>query len=95
MSPRIIDEKGQEVYGSMNVDREYAVQQGMSGYARDLTAAQSNARVTNSPATVKGLRTEGAGRSDIVIANADAERIRASGDNQGFLKKCRVMIVLD
>jgi hypothetical protein len=95
MSPRIIDEKGQEVYGSMNVDREYAVQQGMSGYARDLTAAQSNARVTNSPVSVKGIKTEGAGRSDIVIANADAEKIRASGDNQSFLKKCRVMIVLD
>ena len=95
MSPRIIDEKGQEVYGSMNVEREYAVQQGMSGYARDLTAAQSNSRVTNNPVSVKGLRTEGAGRSDIVIANAEAEKIRASGDNQGFLKKCRVMIVLD
>jgi hypothetical protein len=95
MSPRIIDEKGQEVYGSMNVDREYAVQQGMSGYARDLTAAQSNPRVTNSPVSVKGLRTEGAGRSDIVIANADAEKIRAAGDQEGFLKKCRVMIVLD
>ena len=95
MSPRIIDEKGQEVYGSMNVEREYAVQQGMSGYARDLTAAQSNSRVTNNPVSVKGLRTEGAGRSDIVIANAEAERIRAGGDNQSFLKKCRVMIVLD
>lgn len=95
MSPRIIDESGQEVYGSMNVEREYAVQQGMSGYARDLTAAQSNARVTNNPLSVKGLKTEGAGRSDIVIANADAEKIRASADNLGFLKKCRVMIVLD
>ncbi len=95
MSPRIIDEKGQEVYGSMNVEREYAVQQGMSGYARDLTAAQSNARVTNNPVSVKGIKTEGAGRSDIVIANADAEKLRASADNLSFLKKCRVMIVLD
>ncbi|MCE5263992.1 MAG: hypothetical protein LLG97_10710 [Deltaproteobacteria bacterium] len=95
MSPRVIDEKGQEVYGSMNVDREFAVQQGMSGYARDLTAAQSNPRVTNNPVSVKGLRTEGAGRSDIVIADADAEKIRAAGDTGGFLKKCRVMIVLD
>ena len=95
MSPRIIDEKGVEVYGSMNVEREYAVQQGMSGYARDLTAAQSNARGTNSPVSVKGIKTEGAGRSDIVIANADAEKIRASADNMSFLKKCRVMIVLD
>lgn len=95
MSPRVLDEKGQEIYGAMNVEREYAVQQGMSGYARDLTAAQSNTRVTNNPLTVKGLRTEGAGRADVVIAGADAERIRSSVENQGFLKKCRVMIVLD
>jgi len=95
MSPRILDENGKEVYGSMNVDREYAVQQGMSGYARDITAAQSNSRVTNNPVSVKGIKTEGPGRSDIVISNADAEKIRSASDNLSFLKKCRVMIVLD
>jgi hypothetical protein len=95
MSPKIIDESGKEVYGSMNVDREYAVQQGMSGYARDLTAAQSNPRVTNNPVSVKGIKTEGPGKSDIIISNADAEKIRGASDNLTFLKKCRVMIVLD
>ena len=95
MSPRILDERGHEVFGTQNVDREYAVQQGMSGYARDLTAAQSNTRVTSSPLSIKGLRTEGAGRSDIVIANADADRLRGAAENIAFLKKCRVMIVLD
>lgn len=95
MSPRIYNEDGKEVYGSANVDREYAVQQGMSGYARDLTAAQSNQRVTASPITVKGLKTGGAGRSDVVISNADAQLIRASSENASFMKKCRVMIVLD
>jgi hypothetical protein len=95
MSPRILDENGKEVYGSMNVDREYAVQQGMSGYARDLTAAQSNPRVTNNPVSLKGIKTEGPGRSDIVISAADAEKIRSASDSLGFLKKCRVMIVLD
>jgi hypothetical protein len=95
MSPRIFDEDGKEVYGSANVDREYAVQQGMSGYARDLTAAQSNQRVTNNPATVKALKTSGAGKADLVISNADARQIRASAENASFMKKCRVMIVLD
>jgi hypothetical protein len=95
MSPRIYDEDGKEVYGSANVEREYAVQQGMSGYARDLTAAQSNQRVTANPITVKGLKNAGAGRSDVVISNADAQQIRASADNASFMKKCRVMIVLD
>ncbi|HLA28150.1 MAG TPA: hypothetical protein VJZ49_09685 [Syntrophales bacterium] len=95
MAPKILDENGQEVYGSMNVDREYAVQQGVSGYARDLTAAQSNSRVTNNPLTVKGLKVQGQGRSDIVISNADAASIRSAADNLTFMKKCRVMIVLD
>jgi len=95
MSPKVLDENGKEVYGSMNVDREYAVQQGMSGYARDLTAAQSNPRVTNNPVSVKGIKTEGPGKSDIIISNADAEKIRGTSENLSFLKKCRVMIVLD
>ncbi len=95
MAPKILDESGKEVYGSANVDREYAVQQGMSGYARDLTAAQSNARVTNNPLSAKGLRTDGPGRADIVISNADADKLRAAAENMSFMKKCRVMIVLD
>lgn len=95
MAPKVLDENGKEVYGSMNVDKEYAVQQGMSGYARDLTAAQSNPRVTNNPVSVKGIKTEGPGRADIVISNADADKIRGASDNLTFLKKCRVMIVLD
>lgn len=95
MSPKILDENGEEVYGSMHVDREYAVQQGMSGYARDLTAAQSNARVTNNPLTVKGIKAEGPGKSNIVINNVDAQQLRAASENLTFLKKCRVMIVLD
>lgn len=95
MSPKIVDESGQEVYGTIIVDREFAVQQGVSGYARDLTSAQGNARVTNNPLTVKGVKAQGAGKSDIIISNADAAALRAAVDNLAFMKKCRVMIVLD
>ena len=95
MSPRIFDEDGKEVYGSANVEREYAVSQGMSGYARDLTAAQSNQRVTANPVTVKALKTGGPGKADLVISNADAQMIVATAQNASFMKQCRVMIVLD
>jgi hypothetical protein len=95
MSPKILDERGQEVYGSAYVSREFAVQQGMAGYAKDVTASQTNPRVTNQPLTVKGLKTEGPGQSDLVISNADADVIRGASENLSFLKKCRVMIVLD
>ncbi len=95
MSPKILDESGAEVYGSMVVSKEYAVQQGVSGYARDLTAAQGNNRVTSNPVTVKGLSAEGTGKSDIKISTDDASKLRSVKENIDFMKKCRVMIVLD
>jgi hypothetical protein len=95
MLPRIFDEHGREVYASTNVDYEYAVKNGISGYARDLKAAQSNQRVAANPITMKALRSSGSGKSDIIISNADAQSIRLSAESASFLNQCKVMIVLD
>jgi hypothetical protein len=67
----------------------------MSGYARDLTAAQSNQRVGTNPITVKSVRTSGSGKSDIIISNAAAQKVIASAESASFLKQCKVIIVLD
>ena len=93
--PRILDEDGNEVYGSKYVDRKYAVRQGMAGYVRDLKAAQKDKRVGNCPITVKAIRAAKSGPSDIAISNSDADAIRGDPRNLRFLQECRVMIVLD
>ena len=95
MSPKIFDENGAEVYGTLIVKKDYAVQQGICGYARDLTAAQSNARVTSNPLTVKAVRAQGGGMSEFIISTDDANKIRSAKENLTFLQKCRVMVVLD
>lgn len=95
ISPKIFDENGAEVYGTLIVKREYAIQQGISGYARDLTSAQSNPRVTDNPMTIKAVSAEGTGKTDFRISNEDAKNVRAAKENLKFLQKCRVMIVLD
>jgi hypothetical protein len=95
ISPRIFDEDGKEIYGLANVDREYAEKQGISGYMRDLTASQINQRVGANPITVKAVRTSGPGKSDIIISNADAQKVIASAESASFLKQCKVIIVLD
>ncbi len=95
MAPKILDENAREVYGSAFVSREYAVQQGMSGYSKDLAAAQSNQRVSDNPLTVKGLKTEDVEHSHVVISNADARRLRSASENLSFMKKCRVIIVVE
>ena len=95
LAPKILDENRQEVYGSAYVSREYAVQHGMSAYTRDLKSAKIHPRVSDKPLIVKGLRTEGAGRTDIVISNSDSSRLRSASENLSFLKRCRIIIVAD
>ena len=95
MVPKIIDENNQEVYGSAFVSREYAVQQGMSGYSRDLKESLKEKRVSDYPLVVKGLKTSGPGHSEIVISNADASKLRGISESLYFMKKCRVIIVVD
>ena len=93
--PRIFEEDGTEVYSLSKVDIEYATREGVSGYACGLTAAQTNQRVGDNPITVKALGISGPGKSDIIINNADAQKIRSSAVSASFLKQCKIMIVLD
>lgn len=95
MAPVIVDEKTREVYGSAFVSREFAVQQGMSGYSRDIKAVGQDARVSGNPLMVKGLGTAENRASTIIISNADASKIKSASEHISFLKKCRVMIVVD
>lgn len=95
MSPKIVDEDGKEVYGSAYVSRDFAIKQGIVGYARDVNAARQNDRVANNPVVVKGLKSTGAGSSDIVISNSDAAGLRDASKNLSFLEQTRVIIVVD
>jgi hypothetical protein len=95
MSPRLVSEAGQEIYGSAVVDRAFAIQQGMAGYSKDLGAAQANERVASRPLTIKGLKADGPNRTDIVISNADAQLLLGAAQHLSFLEKAHVMIVVD
>ena len=95
MSPKIVDEDGKEVYGSAFVSREFAIKQGIVGYAKDVNAAKQNERVTANPIVVKGLKTTGSGGSDIVISNADAAGLRDVSKNLSFLEQTRVLVIVD
>jgi len=95
LAPRILDENGNVVYGTQNVSREYALQIGVVGYEKDVNRARRNERVANNPLIVKAVRVEGPNRTDVVIRNADADRIRQLAQRLKFLEECRVMMVLD
>ncbi len=95
MAPKIIDESGNEVYGTGYVSREYAVQIGVVGYEKDLNRAKTNERVTANPLIVKGIKVSGSNKSDVVISNADAQNVVGAAKNLNFMENCKVMVILD
>ena len=95
MAPKIFDENGKEIYSYSSVDREYAVRQGTVVYTRDIVSARTNQRVAANPLTIKAVKTDATGKTDLVIGNIDAQRIRGTIQETILLKQCRVIIVLD
>jgi hypothetical protein len=93
--PRIVNEGGSEIYGTKQVSRQNAVEQGLVGYAKDVAAAQRNIRVTDKPLLVKGIRAAGKEKTDVVIPDLDAATVVAAASAFNFLEKSRVIIVYD
>ena len=95
MAPKVVDETGNEIYGSKFVSRKWAVEMGMVGYDKDVNRARQNDRVTNNPLVVKGVQASGQNKTDVVISAADAALIHQAAANQNFLDKCKVMFIVN
>lgn len=95
MAPRIVDEDGNEIYGSGFVSRDYAVQIGVVGYDKDPNHARNDDRVKDNPLVVKAIGVAGTNKTDIVVSKTDAANILAAGKNLNFMEKCKVMFILD
>lgn len=94
MLPSLIAEDGRKIYCIEYVDKKHVLEQGIAGYANDVAAAKKDQRVGEKPLVVKGLKTQGQGKTDIVISNGDADKIRANVGNMAFIRKCGVIIIL-
>jgi hypothetical protein len=93
--PRILDEGGAEIYSTRQVSRQNAVEQGLVGYAKDVSAAQRNIRVTDKPLLIKGIKAVGKEKTDVVIPDPEAAVVVAAASASNFLEKSRVIIVYD
>jgi hypothetical protein len=95
IAPRILDENLDEVFGPTYASREFAVQQGVVRYTANLWQAQYDPRVSDNPIVVKALKTIWPRRCDFIISNSDADKLRSASEHLLFLRKCKVIIVLD
>jgi hypothetical protein len=91
----IVSEKGNEIYSSLFISREFAVQYGICTYFCDMDGAIGQKRIGSHPLIFKGLRKSSNGNASIVISMADTKEIERATERHLFLKECRVIIVLD
>lgn len=94
MAPKVLGERGQEVYGPSVVNRNWVIQQGMAGYSPDFEKAVRHERVGSNPLIVKAVAVSGDNRSAVVAAK-DAGAIRAAFSRcPEFLQQARVLFVV-
>jgi hypothetical protein len=91
--PVIVSEEGKEIYSSLFISREFAVQYGVCTYICDMDAAVAFRRIGSNPLVFKALRKEGSTSGNIVISLADAKIIEKVTERHRFFKECRVIIV--
>lgn len=94
MAPRILDEAGKEVYGAEVVTEKGLQQGGIASYAKAEDTTTTGERAGAKPMVVKALRVDKS-KTDIVISNADADKLRDPNSNLSFLADGKVVIVVD
>ncbi len=95
LNPLIVSEQGYEIYSSVFISREFAVQNGVCKYFCSMDQALKDKRIGNRPLVLKGLRKEGKPTTAIVINTSDYRLLEKATERHTFLKECRVIIVLD
>lgn len=93
--PRLLDEQEKELYASEVLDRSKAVEAGVAGYAKDMVAGSRQARVTDNPLIVKGVKASGSKATDVMIGGDGVRAIQQSEPMSHFLQQGRVVVVYD
>jgi len=96
MSPKIRRQDGSEVWGTVSVSAEFAIEQGIVAYAKTLEEAKANRRAGNNPLIVRAVGyAKTPGRTDPVLSDNDVRLLLTANENSGFLNECRVIFVVD
>jgi len=95
LNPVIVSEQGHDIYSSVFISREFAVQKGVCKYLCSMDQAVKDKRIGNHPLVFKGLRKEGKQNTTIVISMSDYRLLEKTTERHVFLKECRMIIVKD
>ena len=95
MSPKILTQNAEVLYGRDSYPADFAVTQGIVGYHKDPNIAMKDQRVAGNPLLITAIGVSGKLSTDMVISNRDAIAITSANKINDFLGNCRVMFILD
>ncbi len=95
LNPVIISEQGHDIYSSVFISREFAVQNGVCKYLCSMDQALKDKRTGSHPLILKGLSKGGKQNTSIIVSMSDYNIIEKRTERHVFLKECKVIIVKD
>lgn len=94
--PAIYDTNGRAIYGVYNVDKNYAIVNGVVEYLdNNGNAAYSNTRAGSNPMIIKivGLKPRVVNKCDVIISVEDANKLLAENQRTKFLDRYAVVFM--
>lgn len=95
ISPKLYDQDGREVYGTMAVDFDFALEDGIVAYPRSVDAALSSPRAGERPLVVSAIGVWDRMRDGPVLGRSDARFVRDANRRDRFFERCRVLFLVD
>lgn len=96
MSPKIERSDGSEVWGTVQMQPDFVLDQGIVSYARTLEEAKRLARCGTNPLVVNAIgRATGGSECCAVVSDEDAALITSENAKTKFLDQCKVIMIVD
>lgn len=94
MSPVILDTSGRQIYPDPNhlPTVDYIQEYGIADFVK---MEQQSQRAGDNPLYVRPLRVQGAAKDTVIISTSDAARVLEAERQSGFLKRWRVVFLVD
>jgi len=95
-SPKILSEKGYEVYGTIFENLDKALKEGVFFYSPDIKSVEKYApsRIGKNPLIIKAKKATGPSFSDVVISDLDALKILKENKKSHFLDNFKVIVLI-
>lgn len=91
--PAIYDTNGRVIYGVNNVDKDYAISNGIVEYSNNINSLNTRAGVKPIVIKIVSLKSRVVNKCDVIISVDDADRLLVENQRSRFLDRYAVVFV--